>query len=301
MVRPLELESSKIVGCHFDKTLAYNLDFWRNSVLEDDWDCVGIIDGREGSGKSTLAGQVAKYLDKDHEIDLSAQVAFTPDEFVSKALKLPKGKAIIYDESRTGLNRRQSMTANNIRLTNFLAECRQLNLFVILVMPYFQDMDAYLIKGRATFLIHTEFFADHELKKFKKGYWSFFGIEQIKSMFFDEKFRRMMRYGKSDLRGTFFDFCVYDKEAYKKMKAEALEKYNKSLVPKEPTAADNKKLENQILARTVYLLKEKKLLPYGAIDDIAKTFNISTNELYALRREFAAGSGKEPVLGSENP
>lgn len=222
-----------------DDLLVENLSYFRNSVLTDDWDCLFIVDGREGSGKSTFAGQIAQHLDKDNSIDLETQVAFTPDDFIKKALALPKGKAIIFDEARTGLNRRRSLSAANFKLTNFLAECRQLNLFIVIVLPYFHDLDQYIVGSRAQFLIHTRTKLNYKEKTRERGFYNFFNIAMMKRMFYDGRYAKYRSYLKNPgFRGRFSPHHVWNVEQYRRMKKEALAKYDEEDVRDDPTVID---------------------------------------------------------------
>lgn len=212
-------------GFTLDGNLVQNLSYFRKSVLSADWDCVFIVDGREGAGKSTIAGQIAEYLDREHNIDLATQVAFTPDDFINKALALPKGKAIIYDESRTGLNRRRSLSQANFHMTNFLAECRQKNLFIVIVLPYFHDLDVYLALSRTFFLVNTRVVLNTTTGLLERGFYNFFSVERVKKMFCDEKYRRYRAYMKPNFGGRFVGKYAWEPNEYRQMKRDALTKY----------------------------------------------------------------------------
>lgn len=216
------------LGFPLCKPLINNLWFPRQATIHQDFDAVIIIDGKEGAGKSVLAQQIAYYLDVDHKITLS-QIVFSVDDFKKAILSLKPGKAIVWDESRSGLNRRRSMGTDNIEVTDLLAESRQKNLFVILVMPSFYDMDRSAAVHRSRALIHVWYFWDKEDpdRPLKRGYFRFYN-EDAKMTLFDTPYYRN-KYPR--LSGQFFDgrfvnHYVVDKEAYKKKKAEAMRAYD---------------------------------------------------------------------------
>ena len=121
--RPLSSKYSVKLGFSFDLYLGNNLLPYKKAVLNQDFDCACIVDGKEGSGKSVLAQQIATFLDKDHHLDVDKQICFTPKNFMDAVQSLEKGKAIVWDEARRGVNRRRSTQDVNLSITDMLAEC----------------------------------------------------------------------------------------------------------------------------------------------------------------------------------
>ena len=126
---------------YIDGYLRKNLDVCKK-VIKKDWDMMLAVDGDEGGGKSVFAMQIAKYLDEDFGID---QIAFTPEEFMKKVLAAKKYQAVIFDEAYSGLSSRGTMGRVNKMIVRMLAEIRQKNLFILIVLPSFFDLDLSLI------------------------------------------------------------------------------------------------------------------------------------------------------------
>ena len=132
---------------------------WRNEVLKKDRDKVICVDGREGSGKSVLAQQLAAELDPNFDV---TKIAFNSDEFMKmvKSTDRKKGDCIILDEAFLAANSRSSMSLINRAMVGLATEMRQLNLFIIIVLPSFFDLDKYFALWRTDILLHVYFDKD---------------------------------------------------------------------------------------------------------------------------------------------
>lgn len=137
-----------------DNVLRNSLDEVRYRVLKKDFDFVTLVDGREGSGKSVLAMQMGAYLDPNFSLD---NIVFTSEEFINKIKdpKVKKGSCIILDEAFNALNSRASMTEVNRSMGAVATEMRQKNLFIIIVLPSFFDLDKQFALHRSSSLIHV--------------------------------------------------------------------------------------------------------------------------------------------------
>jgi hypothetical protein len=187
------------------------------SVVTKDWDWVMLIDGIEGAGKSVLAFQGAKYCDSSFNID---RIAFTPDQFRKAILSASKYQAVVYDEAYTGLSSRGTMTDVNKVLVAMLAEIRQKNLFVFVVMPSFFDLDKYVAIWRSRGLIHVT--VD---KAYRRGYFSFYNKERKLRLYVNGK--KIYSYMKPNpnFRGFFTGHYPIDETEYRRLKSEALTQY----------------------------------------------------------------------------
>jgi len=151
MVKKLK---TREVGFFIDPVMRNNLDEVRYRVLEKDFDFVTVVDGREGSGKSVLAQQIASYLDPNFELD---NIVFTSQDFIAKIKdpKTKKGSCIILDEAFNAINSRSSMSEVNRSMGAIATEMRQKNLFILIVLPSFFDLDKQFAIHRASSLIHV--------------------------------------------------------------------------------------------------------------------------------------------------
>ena len=194
-------------GFYMDGYLAENL-LPVPEFLRKDFDLVGIISGRGKvrTGKSTIGAQVGYYcawLIAGGEMELirnpektseffSVKViksptrpvnftlnnyAFAPDDLMRLGRILPKNSVIVYDEGRTGLDAKSTMTALNKLLEDFFQECGQYNHVILIVLPDFFKLHADYAVSRSYFLIDV--FLDHN---FNRGFFNFYN--EIQKDFF---------------------------------------------------------------------------------------------------------------------
>lgn len=139
---------------YFSPILTKELIKIRNLVLFKDRDWLAVVDGDEGSGKSVLAMQVCKILDPNFALE---NIVFTSDEFINKIKKSKKGTAILLDEGYVAANARSSLSEVNRAMVGLATEMRQKNLFVVICIPSFFDLDKYFAIHRSRVLFHTYF------------------------------------------------------------------------------------------------------------------------------------------------
>lgn len=229
---------------YMDGYLKQNLDIAKK-VIREDWDMVFVVDGGEGSGKSVCAMQCAYFCDPKLKIE---SIVFTPAEFRNAILNSKPYQAIIYDEAYTGLSARATMTMINRTLVSMLAEIRQKNLFVFVVMPTFFDLDKYVALWRSRALINV-----YTGDSFERGYFKFFNKTRKKDLYIRGK--KFYNYNKPDANfyGRFTKFLPVDETEYKKKKRDALlirEKMNEE-------AQIRKEMQDAIFERLMSLDEEQ--------------------------------------------
>ncbi len=137
-------KNQKTDGRYMDGYLYENLQPIARSVT-DDMTFMGIIYSstlENGTGKSVLAQQIGEaYTDMVNkmnglEIPFNMNnVVFTPKDLIERAYKLPKYSCIILDEWEDT----HYWSELGVTLRQFFRKCRQLNLFMICIIPnYFQ-------------------------------------------------------------------------------------------------------------------------------------------------------------------
>ena len=203
---------------YMDGYLRKNLEMAKK-VIRKDWDMVFIVDGAEGSGKSVMAQQAAYCCDPSFNID---RIVFTPYAFRKVIIAAKQYQSVVYDEAYTGLSSRATMSLINRTLVSMLAEIRQKNLFVFVVMPTFFDLDKYVALWRSRALIHI-----YTGKNFQRGFFAFFNIDRKKLLYVGGK--KFYSYGitKANFIGRFTNHYVVDEKEYRKKKRESLIKREK--------------------------------------------------------------------------
>jgi energy-coupling factor transporter ATP-binding protein EcfA2 len=220
---------------------------WQKDVLKRDKDKVIVVDGREGCGKSVLAQQLASHLDPEFNIN---KIAFNAEQFMSmiKSPDRKKGDCIILDEAFLASNARSSLSQVNKAMVGLATEMRQLNLFVIIVLPTYFDLDRYFAIWRTDMLLHVFF-----NKEGDRGFYYAYNHEKKKSLYLKGK-----KFYNYNMVKTGLPVCrfrkgyVVDEEEYRKKKAEAFRE-NKGMTKLE------QRYKDRCYKLVVYLHKEKGL------------------------------------------
>jgi len=213
----------RVAGFHMDLYLKQNLDILYKKVYRKNFDGIIFIDGVEGFGKSHFAQQAGFYLAKGFRKKTKFglnNIVFTPEQFTKIVLDSPKFTVIIWDEARSGINARRAMSATNNAITDMLAEIRQKNLFIFIVMPTFMDSDKNVAVWRSRALIHIHG------RGFERGYYKFFGYSKKRMLYFLGK-KQFYNYNvvTPDFSGRFGEFWCIDELKYKAKKLGALRAY----------------------------------------------------------------------------
>jgi len=239
-------------GFYMDGYLAENLQ-WIPDFLKKDFDCVGVISGRGKvrTGKSTIAAQVGFFcawllaggrMDLRREEDSNKFInpsviekpsrplnftlknfAFAPEDLMRLGRELPKNSVIIYDEGRTGLDAKSTMTTLNRMLEDFFQECGQYNHVILIVLPDFFKLHVDYAVSRSYFLIDV--FLD---ENFNRGYFNFYNEVQKDFLYHHgkKKLGIISRYnaGYPSFSGRFTNWFPFDRKKYNLLKRIALKK-----------------------------------------------------------------------------
>jgi len=210
---------SRVVPYFVDTVVKKELDKVRYKVLKKDFDFVGVVDGREGAGKSVLALQLGAYLDENFSID---NIVFTSGDFISK-IKNPathKGACIILDEGFNAINSRASMSEVNRSMGAISTEMRQKNLFILIVLPSFFDLDKQFGLHRSSSLFHV-----YLRDGVERGQYVIFPRRYKLNLYLNGKKTYNYSKPKSPFPPCkFTKFYTVDEEAYRFKKAEAFKK-----------------------------------------------------------------------------
>jgi hypothetical protein len=202
------------------------------------------VDGPEGSGKSVFTMQAAYYVDPTFDVN---KVVFTPKAFREAIINSKPYQAVVYDEAYTGLSSRATMSLINRTLISMLAEIRQKNLFVFVVMPTFFDLDRYVALWRSRALIHVYFGSD-----FQRGYFAFYNSDKKKDLYIQGKKFYSYSNPRPNFIGRFTNFYTIDESEYR------LKKKN-SLVDREKKAEEaekRKEIESELFERMMSMKKD---------------------------------------------
>lgn len=185
-------------------------------------DFVMIIDGKERYGKSTLAQQLGAYVDPTLIGDLS-KICITNDEVRDKITSSRKC-CVIYDEAGRGMSAKKVLSEINTLLSNMMQEMGQRNLFLIIVLPTFFELQKYQALFRARVLLHTY------KNKSRKGFWRLISGHDKTTLYLKGKKDYSYKYVKSKRRGRFMPGYMVDEDDYEDKKSKAFKEFG---MPKE--------------------------------------------------------------------
>lgn len=111
------------------------------NAIKEHWDYMLIVDGREGSGKSSLALNIKAIYDGKYSLN---HVLFDAEDLLDMMQSAPKGSCVLMDEAIVSLYKRDSLKEFQTLLVKAFAIVRARELFFILVLPNFWDLDAAL-------------------------------------------------------------------------------------------------------------------------------------------------------------
>ena len=244
---------------YMDGYLNANLDTAKR-IIRKDLDMVFLVDGSEGAGKSVLAMECAFFCDPTLTLD---RIVFTPKEFRKAIIEAKPYEAVIYDEAYTGLSSRATMSLINRTLISMLAEIRQKNLFVFVVMPSFFDLDRYVALWRSRGLLHVYFGDD-----FERGFFAFYNSDKKKDLYINGKKFYSYSKPKPNFIGRFTNHYVVDEKAYRKKKKESLSNREK----KREEDEIRKELENMLFMRLCELEDISHSLKIKILDIPSSTY-----------------------------
>jgi len=233
-------------------------------VKTKDFDYVAIVAGLPGMGKSNLAMTLAKFCDENFNIK---QIAMTASDFIRLTLDLPKGSAIVLDESFSAMNSKVSTSKDFIRIINHLQLIRQRNLFIFLCLPNFFDLGKAISIYRSMHL-----FVCYGAEFGKRGEFAIFNRDKKRNLYV--KGIKYMNYmvETPNFRGKFYPQKAIDEKAYDKIKFEHLKENDRQLIEKN-TASKTKTLLYTALA----LIHKHNILNK---EEICDRFKISLATLY---------------------
>jgi len=113
------------------------------SHLKAKWDWVHVVDGMEGSGKSTFGLLIKAIYEGEWNLD---RIIYDARELVENMEKLPRKSCIMMDEIILTSYKRDASTAINKVLNKAFSIVRDRNLFFILILPSYFDLDKDLRK-----------------------------------------------------------------------------------------------------------------------------------------------------------
>jgi len=205
-------------GRYIDGKLWENISFLAKKVVKDmTWlTFISSSTLEVGTGKSVFAQQLCEaYLEavrQHHGIDNRLEmknIVFTPEDLIERSFKVPKFSCIILDEWEDA----HYWSKLGMTLRKFFRRCRQLNLFMVCIIPNFFELTKGYAISRSIAMIDVKF--DDDLNR---GNYSFYSYLKKKDLYLLGK--KTHNYGvvKPDFNGRFVDGYVVDEKQYRRTK-----------------------------------------------------------------------------------
>jgi DNA-binding transcriptional regulator YiaG len=267
------LPNQKTAGRYMDGYLHENIKILAKKIV-DDMTFLGVIFSSTlevGTGKSTFAQQIAEAyveeVNKQHNLNLeltTENIVFRPKDLIEKSFKLPKYAPIILDEWED----MHYFSELGIALRTYLRKCRQLNQFIIIIIPnFFQLQTGYAI-NRSAFAIDVKF-----MNEFERGFFSFYNFKRKKQLYLKGKKYYDYAVVQPNFSGRFLNGYAVDEKVYRKAKYDDMLKEEEA--SKKKTISKESKLEiTQQLFRQL-----RKNMPKITMNEWAIGFSVSDRTL----------------------
>jgi len=263
-------------GKYMDGYLHKNLENLADKIVKD-MTFLGIIYSSTlevGTGKSVLATQIGEawteIVNKKHNLEIPYSVdniVWRPKELIERAFQVPKYSFILLDEwedthywSELGMSLRQ-----------FFRKCRQLNLFIMCIIPnWFQLNISYAI-SRSIFAIDVRF-----NDKLDRGFFAFYNFPSKRMLYVNGKKQHNYSVARPTFMGRFGDGYGVDEAEYRRKKYEDMLKYDEENPEKLSVAQMEVKIKTQIMKN----LEEENIYRN---EDLAKIFKVSPRTITRWR------------------
>jgi len=212
------LPRQKSPGRYMDGTLHKNLEILARNIIRDMTFLMFIFSStlEVGTGKSVFVQQVSEALtelvNKYHKrkIDFTMNnIVFRPKDLIDRSFKVPKLSVVVLDEwedthywAELGMSLRQ-----------FFRKCRQLNLFIICIIPNFFQLPIGYAISRSVFAIDVKFAGE-----FKRGFFDFYNFKRKKGLYLKGKKNYDYDVVYPNFSGRFVDGYVVGEKEYNKAK-----------------------------------------------------------------------------------
>lgn len=175
-----------------------------------------------GTGKSVLFTQIGEawtdMINDIHGTDLKftqKNIVFRPKDLIKRAFEVPQYSCIVVDEWEDA----HYWSELAMTLRKFFRKCRQLNLFIIIIIPNFFQLPINYALGRSVFAIDVKFKG-----QFERGYFDFYDFNAKRDLFVKGKKIHNYHVTKASFHGEFEDGYGIPEKDYRKAKRDDMER-----------------------------------------------------------------------------
>ena len=258
----------KTAGKHVDGFLLENIQIMARNIVRDMTFLTVIYSStlEVGTGKSVFAQHYCEVFNeemkKQHGIEVpftEKNVVFRPEKLMQIAPKLPKYSAIILDE----WDEKNYLDQLSVALRSFFRKCRQLNQFMVIIIPdYFQLPKGYAI-SRSVCAIDVKFVGE-----FQRGHFDFYSFNRKKELYIKGKKTYDYKTVRPNFYGRFPDGYAIGEKEYRKAKRMDMAEVD---VKEQKNTS-----EVHIKAKVFAEMREKTERTFS-IKQLAESFGVSTS------------------------
>lgn len=210
--------SQKTPGRYIDGNLLENHRIMAKNITNDMTFLTFIFSStlEVGTGKSVLASQLGEawtYLMKEiHGIEVPFDMnncVFKPQDLIQRSFKVPKYSFIWLDEWEDA----HFMSQLGMSLRQFFRKCRQLNLYIVCIIPNFFQLPIGYAVSRSVAAIDVQFKGE-----FERGYFRFFNFERKKLLYIKGKKTQDYNCVAPNFYGRFVNGYAVDQTEYRRLK-----------------------------------------------------------------------------------
>jgi len=212
-------------GRFMDGWLYKNLELLATKISKD-MTFMGVIYSSTlevGTGKSVLATQIGeawteiinKMYKKEIKYDVN-NIVWRPKQLIERAFQIPKYSYILLDEWEDS----SYWSELGMTLRQFFRKCRQLNLFIMCIIPNWFQLPLSYAVSRSIFAIDVRF-----NDKLDRGFFAFYNFPAKRALYVIGKRTHNYWAAKPTFMGKFPDGYGVNEKKYRKMKYEDMLKY----------------------------------------------------------------------------
>ena len=219
-------DKQKSPGRYIDGYLYENLSVMANAIKRD-MTFLGIIFSSTlevGTGKSVLATQVGEawthIINKKQGTDIpftSKNVVWRPKDLIDVAFKVPKYSCLLLDEWEDA----GYWSSLGMSLRTFFRKCRQLNLFILCIIPNWFQLPLGYAVSRSAFAIDVRFG-----ENFSRGTYGFYDFRSKRQLYIKGKKFYDYHVARPSFMGSFTDGYGVPEAEYRAAKRLDMQKYD---------------------------------------------------------------------------
>jgi len=240
-------------GKYMDAWMYKNLELYADKIVND-MTFLGIIYSSTlevGTGKSVFATQIGEawteIMNKKYNLNLEFgidNIVWRPKDLIDKATgnngfkKLPKYSYILLDEWEDS----NYWSDLGVTLRQFFRKCRQLNLFIVCIIPNWFQLPLSYAVSRSLFAIDVKFNDNLD-----RGFFGFYNFPAKRFLYMNGKKQHNYKCNRPTFNGQFPDGYGVPEQEYRKAKLDDLIAYEKENPEKKTAAQKEKDVKIQVM------------------------------------------------------